>query len=531
MSTRLVACSATGAPTPTPALLTSTSRRPKRSRWRATTLWISSSTSCWPRPPRPRSPRPAAPARRRRASRAAARRPSAVALLAEHVRDREPDAARGSGDEGCAVGHGAGTYTLSGDEHALSRVALVLLVLLLGAGFAFDDGDDGAARSRLPAGRGGAAAPVATIAARVERIRGLRFETRPRPVEVEPGAGPPRRARGPRPLLPRGAAPRRRGGAQAARPARAVGRPAQGVGRPCSARASRATTTRARSACGSSRAPRPPTASSRRSRSPTSSRTRSRTSASGSTSRTPRGSDDAALARLALVEGSATAVMFTLRASATSPPSSRSAGLLASLGAGHRRPAAVPGGAAAVPLPGRPGVRRSGCYATGDDSWTVRRRRRALPPARLDRADPASREVPRGRAAAARARLGVRARAGGRAGGALAAGTWGEWATGELLGAAPAAAEGWGGDRYELWQQPTGTCQAPCRQRDALVMRWRWDTRARRARVRRRAARVAAAAAGAERGARARPRRHARPRPRRRARTPPGAGLACARGR
>ena len=43
MSTRFVSCSATGAPTPTPALLTSTSRRPKRSRWRATTFWISSS--------------------------------------------------------------------------------------------------------------------------------------------------------------------------------------------------------------------------------------------------------------------------------------------------------------------------------------------------------------------------------------------------------------------------------------------------------------------------------------------------------
>ena len=43
MSTRLVWCSATGAPIPTPALLTSTSSRPKRSRWRATTFWISSS--------------------------------------------------------------------------------------------------------------------------------------------------------------------------------------------------------------------------------------------------------------------------------------------------------------------------------------------------------------------------------------------------------------------------------------------------------------------------------------------------------
>ena len=42
----------------------------------------------------------------------------------------------------------------------------------------------------------------------------------------------------------------------------------------------------------------------------------------------------------------------------------------------------------------------------------------------------------------------------------------------------PQAAEGWGGDRYELWQRGSGDCAAPCRDRDALVMRWRWDTRA-----------------------------------------------------
>ena len=58
----------------------------------------------------------------------------------------------------------------------------------------------------------------------------------------------------------------------------------------------------------------------------------------------------------------------------------------------------------------------------------------------------------------------------------LAAGTWGEWATGELLrNSGPA--EGWGGDRYELWRRGGGDCPAPCRDRDALVMRWRWDTR------------------------------------------------------
>jgi len=45
-------------------------------------------------------------------------------------------------------------------------------------------------------------------------------------------------------------------------------------------------------------------------------------------------------------------------------------------------------------------------------------------------------------------------------------GVWGELQTRELLGSRDAAA-GWGGDRYELWRSATA---------DALVMRWRWDT-------------------------------------------------------
>jgi hypothetical protein len=45
-------------------------------------------------------------------------------------------------------------------------------------------------------------------------------------------------------------------------------------------------------------------------------------------------------------------------------------------------------------------------------------------------------------------------------------GTWGELQTRELVGSARAAA-GWGGDRYELWQSDGA---------DALIMRWRWDT-------------------------------------------------------
>ena len=56
-------------------------------------------------------------------------------------------------------------------------------------------------------------------------------------------------------------------------------------------------------------------------------------------------------------------------------------------------------------------------------------------------------------------------------------GTWGEWATGQLIGNSDAAV-GWGGDRYELWRRGSADCRAPCRDRDALVMHWRWDDRA-----------------------------------------------------
>ncbi len=58
----------------------------------------------------------------------------------------------------------------------------------------------------------------------------------------------------------------------------------------------------------------------------------------------------------------------------------------------------------------------------------------------------------------------------------VTSGTWGEWQTRELLGgAADAAAAGWGGDRYELWQR--AECAAPpCRATDLLIMRWRWDS-------------------------------------------------------
>jgi hypothetical protein len=65
-----------------------------------------------------------------------------------------------------------------------------------------------------------------------------------------------------------------------------------------------------------------------------------------------------------------------------------------------------------------------------------------------------------------------------------ASGVFGEFQTRELLsraggGGSADAAEGWGGDRYELWRRGAGSgCEAPCRGEAALVARWRWDTAA-----------------------------------------------------
>jgi hypothetical protein len=61
-------------------------------------------------------------------------------------------------------------------------------------------------------------------------------------------------------------------------------------------------------------------------------------------------------------------------------------------------------------------------------------------------------------------------------------GVFGQFQTRQLLstaggGGSADAAEGWGGDRYELWRRGGGAgCAPPCRSDAALVVRWRWDT-------------------------------------------------------
>jgi hypothetical protein len=62
-----------------------------------------------------------------------------------------------------------------------------------------------------------------------------------------------------------------------------------------------------------------------------------------------------------------------------------------------------------------------------------------------------------------------------------ASGVFGEFQTRELLagaggGGSAEAAAGWGGDRYELWRRSGSTCAGACRSSAALVVRWRWDS-------------------------------------------------------
>src|SRR3954447_1626028 len=80
--------------------------------------------------------------------------------------------------------------THSGTMATPFAVALAILALLIGAAFAFPGGDEGGAAPRPPRGAAqhtvsvAPATSVATIARRVERIRGLRFRRLPRAVEV-----------------------------------------------------------------------------------------------------------------------------------------------------------------------------------------------------------------------------------------------------------------------------------------------------------------------------------------------------------
>jgi hypothetical protein len=191
------------------------------------------------------------------------------------------------------------------------------------------------------------------------------------------------------------------------------------------------------------------------------------------------GEDDATLARTALIEGTATEVMYRYQQRYFSAEEA----LVGSLAAASADTGSMPpflqsqtvfpyvGGQAFV----RDLLRRAG--GRWDLVDTAERLRppgsteQVMHPERYLRAD-APRPV----------RLTVRRVLGAgwtRAG----SGTWGEFQTREMLadsggGGASMAAAGWGGDRWELWRaQPVADgCASPCRAADVLAMRWVWDT-------------------------------------------------------
>ncbi|MDP9385807.1 MAG: hypothetical protein M3P50_11360, partial [Actinomycetota bacterium] len=123
-------------------------------------------------------------------------------------------------------------------------------------------------------------------------------------------------------------------------------------------------------------------------------------------------------------------------------------------------------------------------YSTGGDSWRlVDLAHRVRPPASTEQVMHPRKYLEAEQPA--RVELEGVGRVLGRGWRRVEGATFGEWETRELLragdgGGASRAAAGWGGDRYELWRRgplPAAGCAAPCVGRDALVMRWQWDTR------------------------------------------------------
>jgi hypothetical protein len=191
------------------------------------------------------------------------------------------------------------------------------------------------------------------------------------------------------------------------------------------------------------------------------------------------GSDDASLARLALVEGSATALMYRY-VQRTFSSEETLASLLGSAfaaGSGSLPPFLetelvwpYTGGRAFVEdLLARAGGRWD-LVNLADKVKPPVSTEQVLHPEKYLRAEPPKP---------------VRLRIGPIVGSSYErtdAGRSGELQTREILATAggsglDVAAAGWGGDRYELWEPRERTgCLAPCRSQDVLVMRWVWDT-------------------------------------------------------
>ena len=187
------------------------------------------------------------------------------------------------------------------------------------------------------------------------------------------------------------------------------------------------------------------------------------------------GTDDAALARLALVEGSATALM-TRYADRHFTAEETLGGVLGSAFADTGTLPAFLQAQLTFPYLGGQTFVEALLDRAGGRWSLVDLAERVRPPASTEQVMHPEKylrfEAPRR----------VRIRPVGKGFKRVAAGTLGELQTRELLaeaggGGSAAAAEGWGGDRYELWQRPIDRpCAAPCRFRDVLAIRWVWDT-------------------------------------------------------
>ena len=310
-----------------------------------------------------------------------------------------------------------------------------------------DDGTDPAPAAAIP-----------VIAERVEALRDLRFEQIPRPVTVTPEQArreglsdldrnyPPERLRADEEIL------KLLGLIDEDADLRDL------AGSRCSARAWPATTTRATGACAWSRAPGPATACSRRWSCP-----RAHAHLEDQRFGLPRtpATDDRSLARAALHEGTATALMTaTIQEHFQRGGGARRT---ARLGVrGHRRPAAVHGGAGAVPIRGR--ERFAGHLLNapaGAGTWSTPPT--SCAPADLDRQVLHPRGLPaRGRAAARSPARSSRSSATGGGGRRPAPG---RAQTRELLGSAR---------RGRLGRRPLALWRSDGDR--ALIMRWRWDT-------------------------------------------------------
>ena len=285
----------------------------------------------------------------------------------------------------------------------------------------------------------------------------------------QPGDREARGPRGPRPLLSGGEAPRRRGGAQAARAARARRRPARRVGDDLRPGRGRLLRPAHQADADRQAAPRPRTRCSTRSRISHELTHALEDQRFKLDLEDTSGSDDAALANLALVEGSRDRGDVHLRrAPLLRRADARRAVLLAR--AGHRRPAAVHRGAADLPLHPRASSSSSGSTrpAAGAGRWST-------PPTASARPPRPSRSCTRTSTCRSSSPSGCRRAAAPRPG--LARGSPpARGASGRPASCIdnPQAAEGWGGDRYELWQRGErrlpGAVPRPRRARHALAL-------------------------------------------------------------